>query len=121
FVTAGNTNSVFVVGITQDKELKLLETLNVAMTPQQPAGMTPSGVALSADQTHLFVACADANAVAVADISSQRGNLVGFIPTGWYPTATRALADGRLLVLNGRGPGSYPSTYAGPAKRPAVV
>ena len=39
----------------------------------------------------------------------------GFIPTGWYPTASRALADGRLLVLNGRGLRSYPNPeYAGP-------
>jgi YVTN family beta-propeller protein len=121
FVTAGNTNSVFVVGVTEDKDMKLLETLNVAMTPKEPAGMTPSGLALNADQTRLFIVCSDANAVAVADVSAPRSHLMGFVPTGWYPTAARVIADGRLLVLNGRGPGSYPTNYPGPAKRPAVL
>jgi DNA-binding beta-propeller fold protein YncE len=121
FVTSGNTNSVFVVGVTDDKELKLLETLNVAMTPQEPAGMTPSGLALNSDQTRLFVVCSDANAVAVADVSAPRSHLIGLIPVGWYPTAARVLADGRLLVLNGRGSGSYPGTYPGSPKKPAVA
>jgi len=118
FVTAANTNSVFVVGVMDDKDLKLLETLNVAMTPQHPAGMTPSGVALTADQKTLFVACSDANAVAVADVSEPRSRVSGFLPVGWYPTAVRALADGRLIVLNGRGPGSAPTAYAGSMNRP---
>jgi YVTN family beta-propeller protein len=121
FVAAGNTNSVFVVGVTDDKELKLLETLNVAMTPQEPAGMTPSGLALNSDQTRLFVVCSDANAVAVADVSAPRSHLMGLIPVGWYPTAARVLADGRLLVLNGRGPGSSPTSYPGKMKKPDVV
>ena len=121
FVTAGNTNSVFVVGVTDNKDLKLLETLNVAMTPQEPAGMTPSGLALNSDQTRLFVACSDANAVAVADVSAPRSHLMGLIPVGWYPTAARVLADGRLLVLNGRGPGSYPTSYPSKEKKSDVL
>jgi YVTN family beta-propeller protein len=116
FVAAGNTNSVFVVGVQEDKDMKLLETLNVAMTPQEPAGMTPSGLALNADQTRLYVACSDANAVAVADVSTPRSRLMGFVPSGWYPTAVRSMADGRLLILNGRGGGSRPSTYVGPKR-----
>ncbi len=121
FVTAGNTNSVFVVGVSDDKDLKLLETLNVSMTPLEPAGMTPSGLALNSDQTRLIIVCSDANAVAVADISAPRSRLMGFVPAGWYPTAARVLADDRLLVLNGRGTGSHPTTYPGPVKRPAVT
>jgi DNA-binding beta-propeller fold protein YncE len=119
FVTAANTNTVFVVGITSNDEMKIAETLNVAMTPREPAGMTPSGLALSPDQKRLFVACSDANAVAVADISQDGSRLAGFIPAGWYPTAVRELPDGRVLVLNGRGIASYPSLFPGPARRPA--
>jgi DNA-binding beta-propeller fold protein YncE len=114
FVTAANTNQVFVVSVSDANVLKLQETLNVAMTPRQPAGMTPSGLALSPDQERLFVACSDANVVAVADISEARSQLEGFIPAGWYPTATRVLPDGRVLILNGRGLASYPSSYPGP-------
>jgi DNA-binding beta-propeller fold protein YncE len=115
FVAAANTNSVFVVNVSGSNELKLAETLNVAITPLHPLGMTPSALALSPDQTKLFVACSDANAVAVADVSESRSRVMGFIPAGWYPMAARVLPDNRLLVLNGRGLQSYPNPdYAGP-------
>ena len=114
FVAAANTNQVFVAGVTGRNTMKILETLNVGMFSRQPAGMTPSGLALSPDQMHLFVACSDANVAAVADTSEERSRLEGFIPSGWYPTAVRMLADGRVLILNGRGVASYPSRFPGP-------
>jgi YVTN family beta-propeller protein len=117
FVAAANTNSVYVVGVGENNSLKLLETINVALTPRQPAGMTPSAVALSPDQKRLFVVCSDANTVAVTDISTARSEVEGFVPTGWYPTAARSLQDGRLLILNGRGTGSLPNpNYASGAQ-----
>jgi len=115
FVAAANTNSVFAVGVNDTKEMKLAETINVAMTPRHPLGMTPSAVSLSPDESKLLIACSDANAVAVADISEARSRVTGFIPTGWYPTATRVLSDGTILILNGRGSQSYANPeYAGP-------
>ncbi|MDQ6759718.1 MAG: beta-propeller fold lactonase family protein, partial [Acidobacteriota bacterium] len=113
FVAAANTNSVYAIGVGESDDLKVLETINVAMTPRHPLGMTPSALALSPDQSKLYVACSDANAVAVADVKDARAQVLGFIPVGWYPTAVRALSDGRLVVLNGRGARSYPNP-AGP-------
>ena len=109
FVSAANTNNVYSVGVTAAKELRVLESINVAMTPRHPLGMTPSALALSPDLKQLYVVCSDANAVAVADVSLDRTNVLGFIPTGWYPTAVRALANGKLAILNGRGLRSYPN------------
>jgi DNA-binding beta-propeller fold protein YncE len=121
FVAAANTNNVFVVGVEDDKDMQLMETLNVAMTPRHPLGMTPSALAISPDQKALFTVCSDANAVAVTDISGQQSRLAGFIPTGWYPTAARVLRDGTILVLNGRGLQSYPNPKApGPLGAPAI-
>jgi hypothetical protein len=114
FVAAANTNSVYAVSVNNANTLTLEETLNLAMSPRQPAGMTPSGLALSADQQRRFIACSDANVAAVADISEDRSRVEGFVPAGWYPTAVRMLPDGRLLILNGRGLASYPSSYPGP-------
>ncbi len=108
-VTASNTNNVYVAGATESNELRQLETVNVSLTPWQPAGMTPSALALSADRTRLFIVCSDANAVAVADISGIETRPLGFIPTGWYPTAVQALPDGRIVVLNGKGLRSFPN------------
>ena len=103
FVAASNSNLVHVVGLTASKEARRVETLNVSLAPRQPAGMTPSSLALSTDQDTLFVTCSDANAVAVADVSGPKSALQGFLPTGWYPTAARQLPTGALVVFNGKG------------------
>jgi YVTN family beta-propeller protein len=116
FVAAANTNNVYAVGVTPDKELSIVESINVSMTPRQPLGMTPSALALSADQKRLFVACSDANAVAVVDVSTDRSRVEGFIPVGWYPTAVRALPSGGLIAINGKGGSSYPNPQ-GPSPR----
>src|ERR1039458_3351833 len=123
FVAAANTNNVFSLGVTAAKDLSVVESINVAMTPRQPMGMTPSALGLSADGKRLFVACSDANAAAVVDIAESRSRVEGFIPTGWYPTAVRALANGTLVVLNGKGSRSYPNAQDGPnpSKRFAPV
>ena len=101
FVAAANTNDVFVIGVSEGKELNVLETLNAGFSAVAPAGMTPSGLALSADQTRLYIACSDVNALAVADISETRSRLAGFVPAGAYPTAVRVVTGGKLAVLNG--------------------
>ena len=122
FVAAANTNNVYSVGVTEGKQLNVVETINVAMTPMQPVGMTPSALALSADGKTLFAACSDANAAAVVDVSEQRSHVTGFIPTGWYPTAVRALSSGALVVLNGKGVRSYPNPDGpNPALKPAPL
>ncbi len=119
FVSAANTNNVYTVGISDTKELRRIDTINVAMTAQQPVGMTPSALALSPDQTRLFVVCSNGNTVAVADVSESRAHVLGFIPVGWYPTAAKVLEDNRLVVLNGRGSRSYPNPKGpNPAVRP---
>ena len=119
FVAAANTNSVYSVGIDEATALTPLETINISLTPREPLGMTPSALGLSADGNQLYVACSDANAVAVADISEDRTRVMGFIPTGWYPTAVRGLKDGRVAIANGKGLRSYPNPKGpGPLKAP---
>ncbi|MGO9232242.1 MAG: alkaline phosphatase family protein [Bryobacteraceae bacterium] len=122
FVAATNTNSVYAVGVSEDKELRVVESINVSMTPRQPLGMSPSGLALSADGQRMYVACSDANAVAVMDLAGDRSYVRGFIPAGWYPTAARVLPDGTLVVLNGKGVRSYANPHGpSPARRPEPV
>src|SRR5262249_31549379 len=101
--SASNTNNVFVIGVDESKQLSNLEVLNVGFTARQPAGMSPSGLALSADQTKLLIACSDADVVGIADLSDSRTSLAGFMRAGGYPTAVRMLGDGRSLIVNGRG------------------
>jgi len=121
FIAASNTNSVYTLGVSEGNELHLIETINTAMTPRQPFGMTPSALAIGRQAKHLYVVCSDANVVAVVDISEERSHVEGFVPTGWYPTAVRALPNGTLVVLNGRGPGSHPNPHGpNPTLRPVA-
>jgi YVTN family beta-propeller protein len=120
FVACANTNSVFVLGITEagtEGRARLIERLHVALTPRAPAGSTPSALAASADGARLYAACSDNNTVAVIDVSQYQSDVLGFIPTGWYPTALHVARDGRIFIANGRGRGSRPNP-AGP--NPAI-
>jgi len=120
FVAAANTNNVYAVGVSDNGDLKLVETINVSTSPLHPLGMTPSALALSSDKNKLYVVCSDANAAGVVDITEARSHVLGFIPTGWYPTAVRTLADGRVVILNGKGSRSFPNPKGpNPAKRVA--
>lgn len=101
FVAGANTNEVFVVGIGDNKTMNLTETVHVAAAPLSPLGMTPSALALSADQKHLYVACSDADVVASVDVSDVRGVVEGFLPAGAYPAAVRTSGD-RVWVANAR-------------------
>ena len=122
FVAAGNTNNVYSLGVTADGQLTMLESINLSMTPMQPLGMTPSALATDKRGARLYVVCSDANSIAVADIAAPRSRVLGFIPTGWYPTAVRILSDGEMAVVNGKGLGSKPNPRGpNPTARPARV
>ncbi|MBF9219960.1 alkaline phosphatase family protein [Hymenobacter ruricola] len=100
FVANANSNSVSVI---DTRAGRVTETLNTALFPASPAGSTPNGVALSADETQLFIANADNNCLAVFDVRDPAASRpLGFVPTGWYPTAVR-VAGTQLLVANGKG------------------
>lgn len=114
YVSCAGDNSVHVL---QTKSLRVnpktneaipppdnaLEIISTSLYPQSPEGSTPSGVAVSPDGKTLFVVNCDNNDVAVIDITnSDIANIVGFVPTGWYPTAV--VSNGQtLMVANGKG------------------
>jgi YVTN family beta-propeller protein len=100
-VPAANTNSVYLLGASDVGYLTKLDGINLALN--QPLGMTPSAVGISADKKQVYVACSSVNAVAVVDIAGERSLVKAFIPTGAYPTAVTGLADGRIAILNGNG------------------
>jgi DNA-binding beta-propeller fold protein YncE len=102
-------NNVYSVGMTRDGQLSVLEAINVATTPMHPLGMTPSALATDIDERRLYVVCSDANAVAEVEIGGPRSQVLGFIPTGWYPTAVRVLSGNQMVILNGKGLGSRPN------------
>jgi DNA-binding beta-propeller fold protein YncE len=68
-------------------------------------GSIPNSLALSPDERVLYVTNGGTNSVAVVQLSAARSEVVGLLPTGFYPTAVNVSADGRTLyVVNGKSP-----------------
>ena len=120
FVVNSNADSVSVIDTATDQEV---ERIDVRLAEDALPGASPEGLALSDDDQTLYVANAHSNAVAVVLLSDKvrgrkkadkmvsvaKSKVLGFIPTGQYPSAV-AVADGKLLVGNGKGTGFEPSS-----------
>ena len=121
-VASGSTDQISVVNTATRLEVaRLTDAPSVSGRPGPVPGegSTPNAFALGAGGRRLFVAEADANAVAVFDLAAGASGgpagwtLAGRIPTGWYPAAV-AVAGDTLLVLNGKGRGTAPNDATGP-------
>jgi len=112
-VVAGK-RKVFVSNATQDsisvidaRSGKLEENALIAPASAVKGlrGVLPFGMALSPDEKRLYIACAGINAVAVVETDQMQ--LLGFIPSGWFPARVAASGDGRtLFVANAKGFGA---------------
>ena len=108
FVACSNENSVFVL---DTKTMRPVEVISTAMYKMSPVGSTPNALALDTAGRTLFVANADNNNVAVIDVSKREvSNVVGFIPTPWYPASLALSPDGKALYVgSAKGLGGYPN------------
>jgi DNA-binding beta-propeller fold protein YncE len=108
FVSCANSDSVSVVDTVQGAAV---ESIRTSTSAHSPAGATPNSVAVSKDGKYLYAADADNNDVCVADISKRgHSRVLGFIPTGWYPTAVLAAQDNkRIIIATGKGTGTGPN------------
>lgn len=149
YVAVDNTDSVAVI---DTKAGRVIET--VAALGPTPIfdgvrgfrGVNPNWVALSPDESTLFVTEGGANAVAVIGLSpAARGamspkprddddakpagsRVLGLLPTAWYPNAVEAAKDGKgLFILNGKSvagpnPDACPkSTHEPPGPKPCYA
>ncbi|WP_066826578.1 hypothetical protein [Sphingomonas mali] len=67
-------------------------------------GINPNGLALTPAGT-LLVTYGGINAVAMVTPSTSTAEVVGVVPTGWYPSAVATSADGgRVFVVNRKSP-----------------
>jgi YVTN family beta-propeller protein len=120
YVANSNADSVSVIDTATDQEI---ERIDVRLAENALPGASPEGMTLSEDEKILYVANAHSNAVAVVALSEKaregksadkmsevsKSKIVGFIPTGQYPSAI-AVADGKLFIGNGKGTGFEPSS-----------
>ena len=97
FVANANHDTVSVVAA----DLRRVQSIVAKPNPQLPFGSAPN--ALAATDQALLVACGGSNAVAV--VSSSDLKILGFFPTGWYPSAI-ATDGANIYVANAKGTGS---------------
>lgn len=113
YVANANSDTVTVID-TQARAVKETilirpsSTLPFGSSSSLPFGSESDGLALAANGTNLFVACAGNNAIAVVTLPNgpQTNSVVqGFVPTDWFPGAV--ITDGtNLYSANVKGLGS---------------
>jgi len=107
FVSNGNNDCISVIDIRENKVLQ-----NIFLSPDprlgKLKGIIPFGLSLSPDQKRLYVAESGINAVAVIDVPTLQ--VIGHIPTAWFPSKLKVSNDGKkLIVANAKGYGSGPN------------
>lgn len=113
FVSCANENTVYVVDTAKRRAT---ERISVALHEGAPVGATPNALTLDKDNNMLFVANADNNAIAVVRVAEAgESEVLGFIPSGWYPSslALTGKQKSKLYIGNSKGLGSY-SNIRGP-------
>lgn len=101
YVSNGNENTVTVI---DTKKMKAIETVHVGPTMRAPPGSTPNALALDRENNMLFVANADNNCIAVINVHEPgEAQVLGFIPSGWYPSALLLTRGRKLYIANSKG------------------
>jgi YVTN family beta-propeller protein len=116
FVSNANQDSITILDAHSNQVEKTV-LLEPADALKGLRGLLPFGMALSPDEKRLYVACAGINAAAVLDTGS--GNVLGYLPTAWFPARLGLSPDGKTLyVANakgfGAGPNGGPNFHEGP-------
>ncbi len=110
FAVADNSDTVVMVDTAKDRIVAEIKTaapagMMAAMkgvdSKTMGKGANPTGLALSPDEKTLYVSNGGTNSVALIrlDRDLDDSQVVGLIPTGWYPNAVSASADGRFLYV----------------------
>ena len=108
FVTKTNSDALGMILVANNRKLPdfNLSPLNLdLMDGHQVHGSYPNALAVSPDNTRLYVAEAGLDCVAVLDVTTPtQPKLLGRIPAGWYPSALSVSADGKTLyIVNDKG------------------
>ena len=107
FVSNGTNDNISVISIEKDAVVNTI-SLKPDYRVKQFRGVIPFGLALSPDQKRLYVAESGINAVAVINVEKQE--VLGHIPTAWFPSKIEVSKDGeKLIIANAKGFGSGPN------------
>ena len=108
FVAQDNSDSVAVVDTANNSvltEIKVTAPVGAYANPKNYKGANPNNLALSPDESTLYVTNAGENAVAVVSLNKVVANsrVTGLIPTGWYPNSVSVSGNGKTVyIVNGK-------------------
>jgi YVTN family beta-propeller protein len=111
FVTKANSDSLGAILLSSNQRLEdvdlSLSQFRLNDEEHHVHGAYPNAIVASPSNDRLYVAEAGLNSVAVLDTSNPtHPELIGRIPTNWYPTALAISPDGNTLyVMNAKGIG----------------
>jgi len=109
FVANGSSDSVSIIDTATDQVIEEIRTTAPARfyaTIGGFKGANPNSLALSPDERTLYVTNGGTNSVAVVSLGPEPApsEVVGLIPTAWYPHSVSVSTNGRrLFVVNGKG------------------
>ena len=140
YVAEDESDTVDVIDSNPNDRAKwntVIETIPVIVPPmvvaavpalrQKLTGANTNSVTLTPDGTQLYVTNGNMNSIAVVALSGtdKDDQVVGLIPTGWYPNSVSFSPDGKwAYVVNGKSPtGANPNWCygAGPAGYPNCI
>jgi YVTN family beta-propeller protein len=114
YVAESSSDAVAVINTATHKIIEEIGTTapkSVFANEKGFKGSSPNSVTVSADGKYVYVTNGGANSLAVIRLapgdsqggSGGKGELVGLIPTGWYPNSVSVSANGSTLyVVNGK-------------------
>ena len=94
YVCNSNDDSVEVIQATTGK-IQARVSLEPSPLVHGYRGVEPTGLAISPDKKHLYVAESGLNSIAVIDLTKNK--VLGLIPTAWYPYRLAVSPDGTKL------------------------
>jgi YVTN family beta-propeller protein len=103
YVTCANSDIISVINTKTDR---VIEKISIHRHTDLPFGSAPNALTVSPDGQYLYVANGTDNAICIIQIGTPC-QVMGFIPTGWYPGSVITDRSGKFLyVANVKGVGS---------------
>jgi DNA-binding beta-propeller fold protein YncE len=112
YMALANRDMAAAVAVPEHTPMQVLRFYDTKLPGQTYFGAVPDAIAISPDGQRLFVANASSDAVAVYNAGHGKSRTsirpIGFVPTGWYPTALGATAS-ELLIATAKSEGTGPN------------
>jgi len=99
FVAADNSDTVSVIDTAANKVVRRISAAPGSGGKKTFSGATPDALALSPDESTLYITDGGINALAIIPLAKPQA--ASFVPTGWYPNSVSATGN-MLYVVSGR-------------------